>query len=297
MLDVRRMQVLRAVVTSGSVTAAARNLGYTPSAVSQQVAALEKQAGVALLERVGRGVQPTAAGRLLTEHAAAIGKQVAEAETALADLRAGRTGHLSIRYFATAGAALVAPALARLRRDHPGVRVDLKLIDPEDPLPEVKQGRADLAIVVRPGGGHSEGIRLVHLLDDPYRAVLPRGHRLAVKRVLDLADLADEPWVGNEWPAGPCLEVVLDACAAAGFSPNFVVESEDYATAQGFVAAGLGISLMPRMGLGNRHPGVVVRKVRKPQPIRPICAAVRESSPAEPALRGLLDALREAAAQ
>ncbi|MFF3457313.1 LysR family transcriptional regulator [Streptomyces sp. NPDC002730] len=297
MLDVRRMQVLRAVVTSGSVTAAAANLGYTPSAVSQQVAALEKQAGTALLERVGRGVQPTAAGRLLTEHAAIISKNLAEAETALADLREGRTGRLSIRYFATAGATLVAPALAGLRREFPGVQVDLKLIDPDDPLPEVKQGRADLAVVVHPRDRPRDDIRLVHLLDDPYRAVLPKGHHLAAKRVLDLADLADEPWVGNEWPVGPCLEIVLDACAAAGFTPNFVVESEDYATAQGFVAAGLGISLMPLIGLGNRHPGVVVRKVRGPEPVRGIYAAVRETSLPQPALRGLIDALRDAAGE
>jgi DNA-binding transcriptional LysR family regulator len=301
MLDVRRMQVLRAVVTSGSVTAAAANLGYTPSAISQQVAALEKQVGTALLERVGRGVQPTAAGRLLTEHAAIISKSVAEAETALTDLREGRTGQLSVRYFATAGATLIAPALAGLRRTHPGVRVDLKLIDPADPLPEVQQGRADLAVVVQPRDRSRDrprdDIRLVHLLDDPYRAVLPQGHRLAAKRVLDLADLADEPWVGNEWPKGPCLEIVLDACGAAGFSPDFAVESEDYATAQGFVAAGLGISLMPLIGLRNRHPGVVVRRVRGPEPVRGIYAAVRETSLPQPALRGLIDALRDAAAQ
>ncbi|GAA4237278.1 LysR family transcriptional regulator [Streptosporangium album] len=290
------MQVLRAVVTSGSVTAAAANLGYTPSAVSQQVAALEKQAGMALLERVGRGVQPTAAGRLLTEHAAIIGRQVAEAETALDDLRAGRTGRLAIRYFATSGATLMAPALARFRQEHLGVRVDLKMTDPEDPLPEVTQGRADLAIVVRPHGRLHEGVRLVHLLDDPYRAVLPKGHRLASKRVLDLTDLADEPWVGSEWP-GPCLDAILEGCAAAGFSPNFVVESEDYASAQGFVAAGLGISLIPDMGLANRHPAVVVRKVRRPEPIRAIHAAVRETSLGQPALGGLLTALRDAATQ
>lgn len=108
MIDVRRMQVLRAVVGSGSVTGAAAVLGYTPSAISQQIAALEKEAGAALLERVGRGVRPTAAGLLLTEYADAIGRQVAEAETALADLLAGRTGRLAVRYFATAGAGLVA---------------------------------------------------------------------------------------------------------------------------------------------------------------------------------------------
>lgn len=174
------MQVLRAVVGCGSVTAAAARLGYTPSAVSQQVGALEKEAGTALLERVGRGVRPTAAGLLLTEYADAIGRQVAEAETALADLVAGRTGRLTVRYFATAGAALVAPAVARLRAEHPGVQLELKLTGPDDPLPEVKEGRADVALVVGASGvsgasGGHEGVRLVKLLDDPYLAVLPKG--------------------------------------------------------------------------------------------------------------------------
>jgi len=295
MLDVRRMQVLRAVVSSGSVTAAAANLGYTPSAVSQQIAALEKQAGVALLERVGRGVRPTAAGLLLTEHAATISRNVAEAETALAELRAGRTGLLSIRYFATAGASLVAPAVARLRREHPGVRIDLRLNDSEEPLSEVEQGRADLVLLVGSRERPGDGVQLLHLRDDAYAAVLPAGHRLAAKEVLDLAELADEPWVGSE-PPGPCLEPVLTACAAAGFSPAFAVESEDYVTAQGFVAAGLGVGLMPLMGLANRNPAVVVRRVRNPEPLRAVYAAVRDVSLTHPALRGLLDAIRDAAA-
>ncbi|OKJ63616.1 LysR family transcriptional regulator [Streptomyces sp. CB02009] len=292
MLDVRRLQVLRAVVTSGSVTAAAANLGYTPSAVSQQIGVLEKEAGIALLERFGRGVRPTAAGRLLTEHAAVIGRQVAEAETALADLRAGRTGRISVRYFATAGAELVAPALARFRTEHPGVRVDLRIADgaPDDE-------EADLTLVVRPRGGGpdtaGDGLRLVHLLDDPYRAVLPKGHPLADRRTaVDLAELAGEPWVGSERP-GPCLDAVLDACAAAGFAPDIAVECEEYATAQGFVAAGLGVSLVPLTGLGSRHPHVVVRKVRGPEPVRSIHAAVRKSSLSLPAVRGLLAALQD----
>jgi DNA-binding transcriptional LysR family regulator len=296
MLDVRRMQMLRAVVSSGSVTAAALNLGYTPSAVSQQVAALERQTGVPLLERVGRGVRPTAAGRLLTEHADVISRNLAEAETALADLRAGRTGTLSVRYFATAGAALVPPAVARLRAEFPGVQLDLKLIDPQDPLPEVERGDADLAIVVRGDSTPpSPAIRLVHLLDDPMRAVLPRGHRLASKRVIDLAELAEEPWVCNERVPGACMDVVLDACGAAGFSPNFTVLAEDYATAKGFVAAGLGVSLIPQLGMGSGGAAVVVRRVRRPEPVRSIYAAVRASGHASTALDGLIDALRAAA--
>ncbi|ATL28929.1 LysR family transcriptional regulator [Streptomyces formicae] len=294
MLDMRRMQILRAVVTSGSVTAAARNLGYTPSAVSQQMTALEKEAGIPLLERTGRGVRPTDAGRLLSDCATAIGKHVAEAETALAELRAGHRGRVSMRYFATAGASLVAPALAALRREHPGVLVDLKLFDLDDPVLDVKARRADLALVVRPGDGFAaEGVRFLHLLDDRYRAVLPKGHRLAAEPVVELADLAGESWVGSESP-GPCQDAVLDACGAAGFTPDFVVESGDYATAQGFVAAGLGVTLLPELALaGGHHPDVVVRKVAGPEPVRSIHAAVRNASPAQPALRGLLAALRE----
>lgn len=295
MIDVRRMQILRAVVTGGSVTAAAANLGYTTSAISQQMRVLEQEAGLKLLERVGRGVRPTEAGRLLAEHAGIIGRHVADAETALDDLRHGRTGLLRIRYFATAGAALVPPAVARLQREHPGVKVDLKLIDPDDPLPAVESGEADIAIVVRPSGQLRDGTRLVHLLDDPFRAVLPAEHPLAVEPVLDLADLADEPWVGSEWRAGSCMDIVLAACAAAGFDPRFVVESDDYATAQGFVAAGMGVSLIPELGLGaGPHRGVAVRPVRHPEPVRSIFAAVREVSLATAPVRSMLDALRHA---
>src|SRR2546421_12664806 len=107
MLDVRRLQLLRAVVTSGSISAAARNLGYSPSAISQQLAVLEREAGTALLERVGRGVRPTPAGRLLSEHAEVVSEQLSKAEHELTELKAGRSGRLTIRYFATAGAALV----------------------------------------------------------------------------------------------------------------------------------------------------------------------------------------------
>ncbi|MGW1142757.1 LysR family transcriptional regulator [Streptomyces zhihengii] len=297
MLDVRRMRMLEAVVTLGSVTAAAAELGYTPSAVSQQIGALEKETGTELLERVGRQVRPTAAGRLIAEHSAAIGRRIAEAETALADLRAGRTGSLSLRYFATAGAGLVAPAVAVFRRAHPGVRVDLALADPEDPLGAVRRGEADIALVVPLArqGDADELLVAERLAEDPYRVVLPKGHPLAAKRVVDLGRLAGEPWVGNEWPPGPCLELVTDACAEAGFVPGFAVRSEDHATALGFVAAGLGVALMPLLGIGGGHPGVVVRKVRGPQPVRVVQAVRRRTQREGPVLRAMLDALREAA--
>jgi DNA-binding transcriptional LysR family regulator len=296
MLDIRRMQVLRAVITSGSITAAARNLGYTPSAISQQLSTLEREAGVELLERVGRGVRATPAGTLLSEHAEVLSAQLSKAEAALTELKEGRTGRLAIRYFGTAGASFVPPAVAAVRREFPGIRLDLKLIEPEDPMPEVETGKADVAIVVSPRPRPTaKGVELVHLLDDPYRVVLPRTHPLARRSELDLAELADESWIGTEWP-GPCRDTVLDACAAAGFTPNFAVEAEDYQTAQGFVAAGLGVSLVPELALGTPNAGVVARKIGRPEPFRAIHAAIAAHAREQPAVRRLLAVLREASA-
>ncbi|KZB82141.1 LysR family transcriptional regulator [Amycolatopsis regifaucium] len=298
MLDVRRMQVLRAVISSGSITAAARNLGYTPSAISQQLSTLEREAGVELLERVGRGVRPTPAGSLLSEHAETLSTQLAKAEAALTELKEGRTGRLAIRYFATAGASLVPLAVAALRRDFPGVRLDLKLVEPSDSMPEIESGEADVAMIVLPTSiPVVKGVEYVHLLDDPYRAILPKNHRLARKRVLDLAELAEDPWVGVDGLPGACRDILLDACGAAGFAPNHVVESEDYQTAQGFVAAGLGVALIPELGLGAPHPGVAIRKVRRPDPVRSIHAAVAAHAREHPAVRRFLLAIREGAGQ
>ncbi|WP_439678604.1 LysR family transcriptional regulator [Embleya sp. MST-111070] len=296
MLDIRRMRVLLAVISAQSITAAARGLGYTPSAVSQQIAALEREAGLPLLERTPRGVRPTEAGRALSAYAADIGVRIDEAEAVLADLRAGRSGRVAVRYFAGAGAVLVAPAVAALRRERPGIHVDLRLTDPDDPLPEVREGRADLALVLRAGPTPVvEGVRFTHLCTDNFRVVLPDAHPLAARDDLELADLATHPWVGSA-PPGPCLDAVLTVCAAAGFSPAFAVRSEDYVTAQAFVAAGLGVSLIPGLGLGDRpYPGVTVRDLRDPGAVRGVYAAMRDRAPAQPASTAMLEALRAAA--
>jgi DNA-binding transcriptional LysR family regulator len=304
MLDVRRMRVLRSVVTSGSISAAAVNLGYTPSAISQQVAALEREAGTALLEKDGRGVRPTAAGRLLSDHAADIMRRIGEAENALADLREGRTGRLRVHYFATAGAALVPPAVAKFRAAHPGVRLDLRLFEPGDAVDYVSTGEAEVQLIVRRPGPATDpppGVRLTHLLDDPHFAVLPRDHRLADRDPIDLAELAEESWIDNEYPPGTCREIMLDAFAAAGFAPNFVVEADDYPTAQGFVAAGVGVTMVPRIGLrpelGQLHPNVLVRRIANPEPVRSIYLAVPEAVADAPVTRAMVDALIAAAAE
>jgi DNA-binding transcriptional LysR family regulator len=296
MLDVRRLRVLRSVVTSGSISAAAANLGCTASAVSQQIGVLEREAGIRLLEKAGRGVRPTAAGRLLSRHAEEIMSRLTAAENELADLRAGRTGRLSVHYFATAGAALVPPAVAEFTAGYPGVRLDLRLHDPAYTADHAASGEADIQLIVLPPDAEPQhGVSLVHLLDDDYHVVLPRGHRLAGQASIELTDLADDPWVDNEFPPGACRDIMLSAFAAAGFAPNFVVESDDYPTAQGFVAAGLGVTMVPGLGLGTVHPGVVVRSMANPRPVRAIYAAVGESVAAQPAVRGMVEALRAAA--
>jgi DNA-binding transcriptional LysR family regulator len=297
MLDVRRLRVLHAVVTSGSMAAAADELGYTPSAVSQHLAALEREAGTALLERAGRGVRPTPAGALLAEHAAAVLARLAEAEAALKDLVAGRTGRLGVSFFPTAGASLVPPAVAAFRRHHPGVELRLEVAEPVDALPALIAGRTDVAVVVdlgREPPRPSDGLQWVHLLDDPYHLVLPSGHELARRRSLRLSDVAEQPWVDTASVPGPCQDVILNACDLAGFRPRVAVEADDYPTTQGLVAAGVGVALVPGLALGAVHPGVTVRPIREHRPVRHIHAVVR--SGLHPTRRTFVDALAHAAA-
>lgn len=297
MLDARRMQVLRAVVTGGSISAAAVNLGCTPSAISQQISALEREAGTPLLEKIGRGVRPTPAGTLLSERAAELARLLATAESELADLRAGRTGRLRVCYFHTAGVGLVPAAAAKFRAQLPDVRLDLRMVDPGG-LEEAAAGDTDIAVIV---AGHevpaARGVRVEHLVDEPYRVVLPRGHPLAEQERVDLALLADESWVlGGIGPAGPCAEALEEAFASAGFEPRVVLETEgDYAT-QGFVAAGMGVALQPRLALEVVHPDVVVRAVQRPEPTRRIFTAVREAVADRPAARALLEILSQVVA-
>jgi DNA-binding transcriptional LysR family regulator len=298
MLDVRRLRVLRAVVDGGSMAAAAGKLGYTPSAVSQHLAALEREAGVALLERAGRGVRPTAAGTILAEHAAAVLARLAEAEAALADLVAGRIGRLGVTFFPTAGASLVPPAVAAFRRQHPDVELRLQMAEPSDAIPAVTGGRTDIAVVVdlqRGGPSDTSGLTWVHLLDDPYHVVLPRGHKLVERRVLRLVEIAAEPWVQTASAPGPCQDVIFGACTRAGFQPRVAVEADDYPTTQGLVAAGVGVALVPGLALGAVHPGVAVRPIGEHRPVRHIHAAVRDAGALHPTVRTFLDALLAAA--
>lgn len=290
------MQILRSVVNSGSVSAAAANLGYTPSAISQQISVLEKEAGTALLEKHGRGLRPTPAGSYLAEQAARMTALLNDTEAELADIRAGRTGRLRLRFFHTASTGLVPRAVAKFRAEHPDVQLDLEMLE-QGLLDALAAGEADVAVIVRGRRVPArEGVRIVPLAEDPYRAVLPRGHRLAGQDVIDLSWLADEPWVDSSpGTTDPCAEALQEAYASAGFTPRTVMQVDGSYTAQGFVAAELGVALVPALGMEMVHPDVVVRPLRNPAPVRPLHIAVREGVADRPATASLLRTLHETA--
>ncbi|WP_277209563.1 LysR substrate-binding domain-containing protein [Isoptericola croceus] len=290
MLDVHRLRIFRSVVASGSVAAAAANLGYTPSAVSQHVTALQRETGLRLLERSGRGVRPTSAGLELATQADQVLARLGEVESVVADLRAGRTGRLRIAYFASVGAAWLPQVVHRLTDEHPGVRLDLEL---RENIPDAPEDRADLQLAVaRAGFDPGPGFRATHLLDDPYVVVLPTTHRLADRDEIELAELTPERWVDNDFARGWCRRNLLDACTAAGFSPSFHVEAHDYPTAIAIVRSGVGITVLPALGAEHLPAGTVAVPVVRPAPQRSIYAVVRDAVADTRPARTAVDALQ-----
>jgi DNA-binding transcriptional LysR family regulator len=293
MLDTHRLRIFRSVVASGSVQAAAANLGYTPSAVSQHVTALQRETGLVLFERAGRGLRATAAGLLLSEQADGILERLGEAEAVVADLRAGRTGALSLSYFASVGAAWLPRVVRRLTREFPRVRLDLAL---REWLPDDPDERSDVQVAVeRPDFAAWPGFTAHHLLDDPYVVVLPEDHPLAAREEVELAELTAERWVDNDFARGWCRRNLIEACTAAGFRPPFHVEAHDYPTALAFVAAGIGITVLPELGAINLPAGTRAVPVVQPVPVRSILVVVRDAVAHTPPVLAACAELREIA--
>jgi len=289
-VDVHRLRVLRAVVADGSIQGAAASLGYTPSAISQHLTALQKETGLMLLQRSGRGIEPTVAGRAVAAEAARIFERLADLESLVADLRAGRVGALSVSYFASAGAVWIPPVVATIAREFPRLRLDLRLIE----LLAADSGAPDVEIAV--DGAESGGIAgyQVHpLLTEPYLAVVPVTSALARRAQVDLAELRDEAWVDNDVARGPCRQAVLDACSTVGFSPAFHIETQDYPTAIRFVAEGMGITVIPRLGLGTLPDSTVAVPIVNPTPRRSISVRVRDTAANHPAVIRMLELLDE----
>ena len=296
MLSVARLKILQQVASSGSFSAAADSLNYTQSAVSQAVAALEREAGAALLER-GRGaIRPTAAGAALIEHTDGILARLDAAEDDVRAIAEGRRGRLRIASFPTAGATLIPLAVATFREANPDVELSLAEGEPEEMTPRLRAGEFDLALLFEfPGVGRPlvSGAQRVELLKDPMRLALPTEHPLAKRRRLQLADLRDEPWVQTA-STSPCARHVVRSCLAAGFEPAVSFESDDYQTVQGLVAAGVGVALIPQLALSTVRSDMVIRSLGSDEPSRTVLAATRRG-PLAPAAGAMLDVLRSAA--
>jgi len=289
-VDVHRLRVLRAVVADGSIQGAAASLGYTPSAISQHLTALQKETRLTLLQRSGRGIEPTEAGRAVAAESARIFERLADLESLVADLRAGRVGALSVSYFASAGAVWIPPVLATIAQEFPRLRLDLRLIE----LLAADSGAPDVEIAV--DGAESGGIAgyQVHpLLTEPYLAVVPVTSALARRAQVDLAELRDQAWVDNDVARGPCRQAVLDACSTVGFSPAFHIGTQDYPTAIRFVAEGMGITVIPRLGLDALPDSVVAVPIVNPTPRRSISVRVRDTAADHPAVIRMLELLDE----
>ena len=295
MLDVRRLRTLREVAVQGSISAAARELRFTPSAVSQQLARLEQEAGVPLLKRGPSSVELTEAGRVLVEHTEAILVRLHEAESEMRMAAELHGGELRVASFPSIAATLVPPAMTAFHRAEPAIGVTLIETDPVSGADGVKTGEYDVAMAweydfvpVTIG----RGLDRVALLDDPIRVLLPQDHAAAAKPVVDLAELRETAWITST-PRSSCNPFTRRACQAAGFEPRVVAETDDHRALQRLVAEGVGAALESELSLRELRNDVAVLDPAEPLKRR-IFAVHRDG--ASPAVEGFVSALRDASA-
>jgi DNA-binding transcriptional LysR family regulator len=263
MLDFRRLAVLRTVSQHGSMSKAAATMTFTPSAVSQQIAALERQAGTPLVERTSRGVRLTDAGRLLVGHMDAVMDRLATAEAELAELLQLKAGRLRLASFSSAGSRLLPDAIAEFRQEYPGVELSLEIMDPAESAATLHSGRLDVAIVfdyefmdVLDAGD----LRRTPLCEDQIFLACSNKHRLAGHDVVDAAELRAEPWIQDSGTV--CRELLNRLSSLAGFVPHVAFSSEDYVAVSRLVAAGIGVALIPGLAADQVVDGVALRPLR-----------------------------------
>ncbi|MFB4276357.1 LysR family transcriptional regulator [Nonomuraea sp. MTCD27] len=283
MLDPRKLHLLRELARRGTIAAVAEAVTFTPSAVSQQLSALEREAGVPLLERTGRTVALTPAGQLLVEHAQAVLEQLERASAALAAARGGPSGPLRIGAFPTAARVLLPPALAGLTGAHPGLRPMVSEIDPADVSAALGAGELDVALVheydfvppVTDASVETEPLfsEPIYLTDRP-----------------SVAAARDDAWITNK-PGTLCHTMAVRACQAAGFEPLVRHHIDDFDTVLAFAAAGQGVALVPHLAATSPPGGV--RLTRLPLSRRTL-AAFRKGNGEHPAIRAAVAAFRTA---
>lgn len=295
MIDLQRLRVLRAVAEQGSFNRAATTLRLTPSAVSQHIATLERSLGTLVVERSTRGVALTEAGRIMLGAAESISAELAHARRQVDRLGTGRH-QLTIATFTSGGRRLLPHALRRTAAGHPDTVIHVREAEPEDSLALLRAGAVQVALAYHfdgplPGWHGTPGMDWIPLLQDPLHVVLPDTHPLAARQQLDIAELAEEPWVLG------CLktEAYLRRHAErAGFTPEVRGTTTDYFFACTLVAAGVGVSLIPSVGLAADVPGVRIVPIAAPTPTRHIGVALPRRRD-HPSVTTLVEALHQEA--
>ncbi|MEW9550093.1 LysR family transcriptional regulator [Nonomuraea sp. NPDC050783] len=283
MLDPRKLLLLRELARRGTIAAVAQAVTFTPSAVSQQLSALEREAGVPLLERTGRGVTLTPAGHLLVEHAQAVLEQLDRASAALAAVRGGPSGALRIGAFPTAARVLLPPALAALAAAHPGLEPRVAEIDPADVSAALRAGELDVALV-------HEYDFVPPVTDGSVDTEPLFGEPMYLTNHPSLAAARDQAWITNR-PGTLCHAMAIRACQAAGFEPRVRHHVDDFDAVLALAAAGLGVALVPHLAATAPPAGVTLTRL----PLgRRTLAAFRKGYGGHPAIRAAVTAFRTA---
>lgn len=306
MISSDRLVILIAAAHAESFAGAARRLFLTASAVSQQMQALEREVGAVLFERNRRGVRLTNEGRVLVRHAEAIVASLADAQAELGALADGLGGELRLGSFPTATADFAARAVALFQARYP--RIELRFVDgePYESFTRLKARELDLAVVFDldswPVYRHYDGsalgsdddVELFELADDPYHVMLPTDHPLTAEQALELGHVRDEPIIGSSNDCAPWGSDLRNSCEAIGFLPRLqpLYQSADFQALQGFVAAGLGISLLPNLAAPYARRDIALRPLRG-GPVRHVKVAFPRRSYRPPAAEAMVEILRE----
>jgi molybdate transport repressor ModE-like protein len=297
MLSLDRLRVLHAVSTTGSVVGAARTLHVTTSAVSQQLARLEREVGQQLVERQGRGIRLTEAGTMLAHHAGNLLTHIERVEAGLAERRGVVAGTLAIAAFATAARGLLPGALRDLRSRYPDLSVSLSEREPHEAIPALRRGHLDVAVVQDWADGPltvPEDLSRRDLLDDPFDLALPIDHPLADRDSVAVKELAGDDWIS--WSAGQiCHDWLVGTLRRDGTEPRIVHTASEHSTQLALVAAGLGVAVIPRLGREPAPPSIRFVPI-DPPPVRHVFALWRASATARPAIGATLDALQRSCA-
>ena len=297
--DVQRLRAFALVLDLGSISGAASVLGYTQSAVSQQLAALEREVGTALVDRSQRPLRATHAGRLLRPRVEGVLTALGGAEAALEDLRGG-VGRLRLVAFTSALSSFVPAAVRDLRRAHADTVVQVLQLETQEAIERLRGGEADLAVVHHiPGVAVPEtaGLKRRRLLVDHLYVLVPAGHPLARREAVSVTDLEGEPLIlpRRDTPAGRFRSLIEHLCAQAGFAPRVAYELDDLPAAQAFVAAGIAVVPMHGLTLASVVPGAkAVRLAESPAGSRTI-EAIAPAAELVPVVDDLLERLADAA--